>query len=122
MADQGPKRVYLKLKRYPLPNNISTTTSMLPSAADATTSAHSGQEDDVVDQLHRSSQASLPAIASYPLETQSDGAERDNPTISARFVPGVGRLLPSHCNRLLADALKHSVFELRKDDEARMSR
>ena len=62
---------------------------MLPSAADATISVHSGREDDVANQLLRSSQASLPAIASYPSETQNDGAERDNPTISARFVPGV---------------------------------
>jgi hypothetical protein len=46
----------------------------------------------------------------------------DDMALLARFVQGcIGRQFASKCDRLVADALKDSVAELRKDEEARVS-
>lgn len=63
--------------------------------------------------------------ASLPFMGDNSGGHskrEDDMTLLARFVQGfIGRKFASKCDRLVADALKEGVAELRKDEEARIT-
>jgi len=64
-------------------------------------------------------------MSANPVDATPSGRPRreDEVPLLARFVQRVSVIIfPSECGRLVAGALKDSVAELRKDEEARISR